>query len=159
MFALVCSLISTVLGALIEPYDPLIGDAASFASFVEDLGGEMGLVVGMLLLFVVLAPLLILLSLYIAAGIFHILVKIFVRPRATEFEATLRVVAYTSAVNLLTWVPVVGLLASLYDLYLTFVGIREMHETATGRALTVVLLMVVLMLLLTLPGLLLVLNA
>ena len=149
LFALVCSLISSVLGSLAAPYDPLVRDAASFESSVEDFGGEMGLAVGMLLLFVVLTPLFILLGLYIAAAVYHILVWIFVRPTDTDFEATLRVVTYTSAVELLTWIPVVGLLASLYGLYLAFVGIREMHETTTGRALTVISLPVVLFVVLT----------
>ena len=38
----------------------------------------------------------------------------------------------------------IGLLARVYDLYLTFVGIQEMHETTTGRALVVAALPVVL---------------
>lgn len=68
----------------------------------------------------------------------------FVRQTNAGFYNTLRVIAYTSATTLLDWIPVVGLLASLDGLYLTFVGIREMHETTTGRALAVVALPVVL---------------
>ena len=60
------------------------------------------------------------------------------------FYSTLRVIVYTSATTLLDWIPVVGLLASLYGLYLTFVGIWEMHQTTTGRALAVIALPVVL---------------
>jgi hypothetical protein len=80
---------------------------------------------------------------------YHILVWIFVRPTDTDFKAILREATYTSAVELLTWIPVVGLLASLFGLYLAFVGIREMHETTTGRALAVISLPVVLFVVLT----------
>lgn len=48
--------------------------------------------------------------------------------------ATLRVNAYTSAAALLSWVPVAGYLASLYGLYVTMLGIRELHGTTTKRA-------------------------
>jgi hypothetical protein len=72
-----------------------------------------------------------------------------VRPTDTDFEATLRVVAYTFAVDLLSWILVVGLLASLYGLYLAFLGIHEMHETTIGRALAVISLPVVLFVVLT----------
>ncbi len=38
----------------------------------------------------------------------------------------------------------VGLLASLYGLYLTFVGIREMYETTNRRALAAISLLIAL---------------
>jgi hypothetical protein len=49
---------------------------------------------------------------------------------------------------LLDWIPVLGLLASLYGLYVTVVGIREMHETMTASALAVVALPVALVMVL-----------
>ncbi len=64
---------------------------------------------------------------------------IFMRPAGTDFEATFRVLAYTSVVTLFGWIPIVSLLAALSGYYLAFVGIKEMHETITGRALAVVL--------------------
>lgn len=96
-------------------------------------------------LFLVLSPLLIILGLYIGAGIYHLLVLLFVGPTGTGFEATLRVFAYTSAIDLLSWIPVAGMLAGLYGFYLTFVGIREMHETSSGHAFAVILLQMVLL--------------
>jgi hypothetical protein len=115
----------------------------SLARLVAEPGGSMVAVIVVILAVLVLAPLLVLVGLYISAAIYHVLVWIFVRPADTGFEATLRVVAYISAVDLLSWIPVVGLLASLYGLYLAFVGIREMHGTTTGRALAVISLPVI----------------
>lgn len=148
VFALVCSLISAPFAFLAAPYDPLAGNEASFESFVglfSDIRSSAGLagVAAVAAIFLILAPLSALLGLFISAAIIHILVKIFVRPADTGFYTTLRVVCYTSATTLLSWIPVVGILASLYGLYLTFVGVREMHGTTTGRALVVIALPVV----------------
>lgn len=148
IFTLVCALISVPLAFLVAPLDPLGRDDMtdlrdSLARLVAEPGGSVVAVIVLVLAVLILAPLLALLNLYISAAIYHILVWIFARPTESGFEATLRVVAYTSAIDLLTWIPVVGLLASLYGLYLAFVGIREMHETTTGRALAVIALPVV----------------
>lgn len=40
---------------------------------------------------------------------------------------------------LLSWLPVLGYAATLYGYYLAFIGIGELHETTTGRALAVTL--------------------
>ena len=101
----------------------------------------------------ILAPLSTLIGLYIGAAFYYILVRIFVRPTDTNIYTTLYVVAYNSAATLLSWGPVLGILVSLYSFYLTFICIRETHETTTARALAVILLPVVLTLLLALPGL------
>ncbi len=115
----------------------------SLTRLVAEPGGSVAAVIVVILAVLVLAPLLVLLGLYISAAIYQILVWIFVWPTDTGFDPTLRVISYTSAVELLNWIPVVGLLASFYGLYLAFVGIREMHETTTGRALAVISLPVV----------------
>jgi hypothetical protein len=103
----------------------------------------------MVLVVLLLAPLFVLLGLYIGAAIYQFLVGIFVGGENAGFDATLRVYAYTSAAGLLSWIPVVGYLASLYGFFLTFVGIREVHGTTIGRALGVVLVPLVFWLLVT----------
>lgn len=87
----------------------------------------------------ILAPLSALIGLYISAVIHHILVRIFVRPTDTNNYTTLRVVAYTSAAVRLSCDTILGILVSPYSFYLTFIGIREMHETTTARVLTIIL--------------------
>jgi hypothetical protein len=66
------------------------------------------------------------------------------------FGATFRIVSYSSVTGLVSWIPFVGWIFSLYRLYLATVGIREMHATTTGKALLVVLLPAVLVLVLVL---------
>ncbi|MDQ4105919.1 MAG: YIP1 family protein [Actinomycetota bacterium] len=79
------------------------------------------------------------LVLYVGAAVYQVLVRIFNGRENAGFDATLRVYAYTAAVDLLAWIPVVGYAASLYGFFLAFLGIREVHSTTTGRALGVVL--------------------
>lgn len=105
-----------------------------------DLGGQTIGASALLVLYVLLlAPLFILLGLYIGAGLYHLLITLIVGSDNVGFDATFRIYAYTSAVTLLAWIPFVGYLASFYGYYLVYVGVREVHGATTGRALGVVI--------------------
>lgn len=78
-----------------------------------------------------LVPLFALLTLYLTAAIFHVLVTIFVG-RNAGFVGTFRANAYATTVSVASWIPFVRFLASLYGLYIFSVGLREVHS-ATGR--------------------------
>lgn len=125
VFALICGTISQVLLQLAAPLDPLLPDEPAF-------GGRTAV------LLLLLAPVFVLVGTYIYSGIQHLFVVIFVRSRR-NFEATLRVLTYATAISLLSWIPVIGYLASLYGLYVTFLGIRELHCTSNVRASLVML--------------------
>lgn len=122
VFALVCLLIPLFLALLTAPCDPLaVGDPSRT---LTNLSRGRGAAVLM-----VVFPLLVVLGLYIGAGILHIFVLIFESHRGTGFEATFLVNAYASFVGLLSWIPILGYVASFYALYRVFVGIRKMHGT------------------------------
>jgi len=55
-----------------------------------------------------------------------------------SYQATFRVVCYASAVNLFTWVPLVGLLAQFYEIYLAALGLSVVHRIGIGRAFVAV---------------------
>jgi hypothetical protein len=50
------------------------------------------------------------------------------------------VVSYPQVTSLVNWVPTVGPLPDLYGIYLSIVGIREMHGTTMGKAALLVLI-------------------
>ena len=50
------------------------------------------------------------------------------------FQTTFRVAAYSSVTTVFSAVPVIGQIASLWGFYLTVIGLRETHETSTGKA-------------------------
>ena len=51
---------------------------------------------------------------------------------------------------LVSWIPIIGWIASLYGIYLAIVGIREVHNTTTGKAALVVLIPAAVLILLAL---------
>lgn len=67
-------------------------------------------------------------------GMLHLAVRLIMgRPNAGA-EATFRSVAYSSVPQLLMWVPVIGGLCGLYTIYLNVLGLRELHQSSTERA-------------------------
>lgn len=119
-FSLVCAEVATILGGILA-----LGAGAPFAAFV---GNIVGAIIGGTI------------GVFAIAGIAHLLVMAIVGPTRSGFEATFRAAAYASVTSLVSWIPVVGGLASLYGLYLAIVGIREMHHTTTGKAAAIVLI-------------------
>jgi hypothetical protein len=79
-------------------------------------------------------------GLFIFSGILHLLVMLIVGSRNSGFEATFRVVAYSAVTSLVSWIPFIGWILSLYGIYLGIVGVREVHNTTTGKAALVVLI-------------------
>jgi hypothetical protein len=76
---------------------------------------------------------------FIGAAILHFIAKQFFEGKAA-YEGIYRVVAYAGVVNLVTWIPVVGLFAGLYGLYLQIVGVKEVHKVTAGQAVVTVLI-------------------
>ncbi len=127
IFAIICYEVSAILGGLI---------ALAFGN--RGFGGLIGNII--------LAPIGAAIGLFIGAGILHLLVMVIVGSRNSGYEATFRVGAYTAVTSLVSWIPFIGWIASLYGIYLAIVGIREVHTTTTGKAALVVLIPVAVLL-------------
>jgi hypothetical protein len=56
------------------------------------------------------------------------------------YQATFRVVSYSSVTGIFNAIPFVGSLASLWGLVLTVIGLRETHKTSTGTAVAALLI-------------------
>jgi hypothetical protein len=121
IFAIICYEATAVLGGIIA----LAFGNQGFGGFIVS---------------IILAPIGTAIALFIGAGITHLLVMLIVGSRNSGYEATFRVAAYSSVVNLVSWIPFIGWLLSLYAIYLAIVGIREVHTTTTGKAALVVLI-------------------
>jgi hypothetical protein len=139
VFAVICAVIYGVLLGIINFLVTL--------AFLGDPDFGVGAAIGGLIYSIISAPILVVLSLFIGGGIYHLLVLLLVRPNNAGFEATFRVFAYISALLLIAWlvaVPLLGILIYLivlvYAIYLSIVGIREVHSTTTGTAALIVLI-------------------
>ncbi|MDD3621874.1 MAG: Yip1 family protein [Methanofollis sp.] len=79
----------------------------------------------------------------LAALVLHLFVRLLIG--GNGIEQTVKVLAYAATPALLLgWVPLVGILAWVWSLGLAIVGVRELHETSTGRAAGAVILVPVL---------------
>lgn len=77
---------------------------------------------------------------FIWGGILHLSSIIFADKAQGGFEATWRVGAYTfGATALVGWIPLIGILASFYGIYIAIMGIEQVHQTTTGKAAITVL--------------------
>jgi hypothetical protein len=123
IFAIICYEVSAILGGLLS----LVG-----------VYGNEGF--GSFLVSIILAPIFAAIGLFIGAGILHLLVMLIIGSGNSGFEATFRVSAYSSVTSLVSWIPIIGWIASLYGIYLAIVGMREVHSTTTGKAAIVVLI-------------------
>ncbi|QYZ80155.1 hypothetical protein E2N92_12315 [Methanofollis formosanus] len=80
-----------------------------------------------------------LIGLFVIGLIIHLFVVILVG--GNGLEQTIKAVAYgATPAMLLGWIPFIGFLAGIWSLVLYVLGIRELHETTTGRAAAAVLL-------------------
>lgn len=137
VFALICVLVASVIGGI-------IGALFSVAVGSQGVGGALvGFVVGIIRDLIIAV-----IGLFVGAGILHLLAILFLRPNHAGYEATFRVGAYAYVVYLVSWIPIIGWLLSLYSIYLAIVGIREVHNTTTGKAALIVLIPVAVVLVL-----------
>ena len=147
LFAVICYEIYAVLGGIIGL---LFGGTTSIGSGTagEQATGA-ATSVGGFVLGIIVAPFVAAVILLVMAGIKHLLVMLIVGPSNAGFEATLRVQSYTFATRVFWWVPILGALVGfVYGIYLSIVGIREVHSTTMGKAALVVLIPVAIVLLL-----------
>ena len=134
IFAIICYEAAAILGGLLR----LVGIGATNQGF------------GGFIASIILAPIFAAIGLFIGAGILHLLVMLIVGSRNSGFEATFRVGAYAAVTSLVSWIPFIGGILALYGIYLAIVGIREMHNTTTGKAALGVLIPVAIIFLLVL---------
>lgn len=53
-------------------------------------------------------------------------------------EGTLRVYCYSYATLIAAWVPIIGIVASLYSWYLFFLGFKRVHDLDTAKTIIVI---------------------
>jgi hypothetical protein len=139
LFALVCIEVSAVLGWLLV----LVGVGASEPGVnpnPQNFGLPSAFPLRWPLASVILALIGGAIGIFIVAGIQQLLVRLIVGARNSGYAATFRIASYTQVTSLINWIPILGPLLALYGVYLSIVGIREVHGTTTGRAALVVLL-------------------
>jgi len=86
------------------------------------------------------SPVMLLISLFLAAGVTHLMLLMFGAGRGGA-GVTARVFAYSYSPQLLGIIPVVGwAVGTVWMIVIAIIGLREAHRTSTARALFAVLL-------------------
>jgi hypothetical protein len=118
-----------------------------FMESAEDLvgmGAMYGLTIGWGLMMIVLGPLFVIIGVFVAAAILHLMLLV-VGGADGGFEATVRVVCYTQTAQLAGIIPFCGgIITVIWTIVLYVVGFATVHRTTRGRALVAVLLPLVL---------------
>ncbi len=143
LFALICIEISAILGVVVgELFILLAGEISNpgYNPNPQNLWFPSIFLPNTPVTSLIIAPIVGTIGVFVAAGVQQLLVRLVVGEINSGFGATFRVASYTQVTGLLNWIPIVGPLLALYGVYLSIVGIREMHQTTTGKAALVVLL-------------------
>ena len=62
-----------------------------------------------------------------------------------SYEGTIRFLSYATAVQILSWIPLIGLIVWIYGLYLNIVGGSFVHKVSMGKSAIAILLPVVIL--------------
>ncbi len=124
---------------IVETFGSLVSYAWAF-SLDHSLLGATKLSGFWIIILGVLVPMFVFLHVVVSAFVLHISLFL-VAAAKRDFEATFRVVCYSSGPDLFSAVPVVGgAVAAVWQIYLITIGLREVHGITTARALTAVFL-------------------
>ena len=106
-------------------------------------GAMFGLSSGLMVVFLVLAPLLIIVGVFIQAAILHLMLML-VGGANQGFEATARVCSYAQASQLAQIIPFCGgLLSAIWSVILLIIGLSTAHGITRGKAALAIVLPVV----------------
>ncbi len=86
------------------------------------------------------APVFALVGISFTSALYHVALKVFGGAHQ-GFEATFRVVNYSASAQVLSILPIVGtVIAGVWSLVLTIIGLQKVHQTTYARAILAVLL-------------------
>jgi len=98
------------------------------------------------LIIIIGLPFIVLITLYLGSSIIHLCLMV-VGGNRRGFEATFRVIAYSSSTQIFALIPFVGgFIIPLYALVIEIIGLRESHGIGTGRAILAIFLPVIVIL-------------
>ncbi|MEJ2190151.1 MAG: YIP1 family protein [Acidobacteriota bacterium] len=113
-------------------------------SQLGEVGAAFGLSTGMTIVMMVVAPILVIIGVFIQAAILHLMLML-IGGANNGFEATTRVCSYAYTAQLAQILPFCGgILATVWSLILLIVGLATTHRITHGKAAVAVVLPLVL---------------
>jgi hypothetical protein len=137
-YAIIAAIYSALSAILLAFAGALLGSMMGF----RNLGMMMGPGAGAAILFFIMSMIFVIIGAFIGGAILHIFVY-FVGGRK-GIEQTIKVVMYGATPWLLLgWIPLIGFITSIWSLVLEILGIRQLQELTTGKAVLAVLIPVI----------------
>jgi len=127
--ALVSILAFTFLSSLLPMASFWPGSAFSFGSALSN---------------IIITPIVGIIGLFISGAILYVCFKIV--GGSGSYEGTVRIIAYASAVNAVSWIPILGWIIGLYAFYLWIVGGTFVHNITTMRSVIAILIPLIVLL-------------
>lgn len=125
-FGLLCGVVGTLWGIFWQ-FLMVSGSIQSYANI-----GQVGMGIAFMFILILCIPY-VLFILVVTSLILHGCLRL-VGGAKNGFEATFRVIAYSQATQIVSFVPVLGGIAAIvWLLVVQMIGLREMHETSYGR--------------------------
>lgn len=133
-------LVLAVIGSILTALVSALG-MGSYMGAVPGFGGA-GLGIAMIAGFFIFMLIMWIIGLFIGSAIVHIFVIILGGKQG--FIKTVMAMIYSSTPSmLLSWIPVIGILAGLWALVLEVLALREIQEMSTARAILAIILPVI----------------
>ena len=90
---------------------------------------------------IIITPITGIIGLFIIGAILYVCFKIV--GGSGSYEGTVRIMAYASAVNAVSWIPILGWIVGLYAIYLWIVGGTFVHNITTMRSVIAIFIPIV----------------
>jgi len=93
---------------------------------------------------IIISPVFVIMYMFITSAVIYVFLAVF-RGGERSFEGTFRVVAFSQATRILKFIPLIGELADwCWNLLVLIIGLRSIHGTSYVKAITAVLLTLIL---------------
>jgi hypothetical protein len=104
------------------------------------LGAGFGVLIGVMLFVMIIVGGLI--GLFIGGAWIHLWVWVFGGRKG--YGQTVKAIAYGATPNfLLGWIPIINFITGIWSLVVSIIGVRELHEISTGRAVGAVIIAII----------------
>ncbi|HLB71654.1 MAG: YIP1 family protein [Candidatus Methanoperedens sp.] len=145
-YAVLAAVYSALLALLLTFAGNLIGPMMGFGNMGMIKGAGAG--IGSAIIIFVVFMIILIAGAFIGGAITHIFVYIVGGRRG--IAQTIKAGMYGSTPSLLFgWIPVIEFIAMIWSLVAEIIGIRQLHELTTGKAISVVILMIITAIILT----------
>jgi hypothetical protein len=139
-YAIIAAIYSAIFAVLLAFAGALFGSMMGFRNLGMMMGAGAGL--GAAVIFFVLFMIFVIIAAFIGGVILHIFVYLVGGRKG--IEQTIKAVMYGSTPWLLLgWIPFIGFIATIWSIVLEIIGIRQLQELPTGKAVLAVLIPVI----------------